>query len=245
MDKRAQSRSPRGSMFGRRVSAGPAWGDDVVVGFPQSRGQLAEDVAQHIRGLIFDGTLKPGARIRPVELAADLGLSRLPIRQALAQLEQEGLVDHLPNRGTFISPLSREDVLDHFLAFGLISGLSAYHAARQATDVEVSHLHEINEALRANPIHSEQERLNWRFHTALNRTSRSRRVQSILRHLAKTIPPGFYGETWSDQAYEEHVKIINAISSHDAEAAQAAVVEHLRSSGERAVHLLDEAGFWR
>jgi DNA-binding GntR family transcriptional regulator len=232
-------------MLGGRPPAGPAWSDDVVIGFPHSRGQLAEDVAQHIRGLIFDGTLKPGSRIRPVELAADLGLSRLPIRQALAQLEQEGLVDHLPNRGTFVSSLSREDVIDHFLAFGLISGLAAFHAAREATDEEAAHLHEINEALRANPIHSDQERLNWRFHTALNRASRSRRVQSILRHLAKTIPPGFYRETWSDQAYEEHVRIINAIASHDPEAAQAAVVEHLRSSGEHAVELLDEAGFWR
>lgn len=239
---------PRGSMLGEPQPggrpAGPVWGDEVVMGFPHSRGQLAEDVAQHIRGLIFDGTLKPGSRIRPVELAADLGLSRLPIRQALAQLEQEGLVDHLPNRGTFVSPLSREDVIDHFLAFGLVSGLSAYHAAGQATDAETTHLREINEALRANPIHSEQERLNWRFHTALNRTSRSRRVQSILRHLAKTIPPGFYRETWSDQAYDEHVRIIEAIASRDAGAAQAATVEHLRSSGEHAVQLLDEAGFW-
>lgn len=230
---------------GGSVRRPPGWADDLSVGFMQSHGKLDEDIARYIRGLIFDGTLKPNTRIRPVEIAADLGVSRLPVREALVHLKQEGLVDHVPNRGTFVSTLSREDVIDHFLAFGLVSGLAAYRAAQHATEDEATHLQEINEALRANPIHNEQERLNWRFHATLNRASRSRRVRSILRHLAKTIPPGFYGESWSDRAYEEHVTIVKAVQRRDSEAAQRAVVEHLQSSGEHAVHLLEETGFWR
>src|SRR4051794_28317614 len=76
---------------------------------------LLRDAAYvRLRDAILDGTLAPGEQLRDAELVAWLGLSRTPIREALARLEQQGLVESAPNRWTRVAPIDRDDARDAF-----------------------------------------------------------------------------------------------------------------------------------
>jgi DNA-binding GntR family transcriptional regulator len=71
---------------------------------------LKEQVVKLLRGAILSGKIKPGERLNESELARDLGLSRIPVREALQQLQQQGLVIDAPRRGKFVVNLSEEDI---------------------------------------------------------------------------------------------------------------------------------------
>lgn len=98
-----------------------------------TRKPLSHDVAVAIRSAIFAGHMKPGDRILETELAEQLQVSRGPVREALAQLEQEGLVARLPHRGTFVSTLSRQDAHEIYTLRALLDGEAAALAAGRLT----------------------------------------------------------------------------------------------------------------
>jgi DNA-binding GntR family transcriptional regulator len=87
---------------------------------------LLRDAAYvRLRDAILDGTLAPGEQLRDADLVAWLGLSRTPIREALARLEQQGLVESAPNRWTRVAPIDRDDVRDAFEVVAALHGLAA------------------------------------------------------------------------------------------------------------------------
>ena len=90
------------------------------------RRNLAEDVAEHIRQEILAGRFRPGDRIDQDAIAVQLGVSRLPVREALIALDQEGLIESIPRRGAYVQRLEREDIADHYQLFGQAAGLAAY-----------------------------------------------------------------------------------------------------------------------
>src|SRR5260370_15727041 len=77
---------------------------------PAMRQTLADSITQSLRDAIFDGLFKPGQRLAEAQLASSLKVSRAPVREALASLEQEGLVNRTAGGATTVSHLSREDV---------------------------------------------------------------------------------------------------------------------------------------
>jgi DNA-binding GntR family transcriptional regulator len=94
---------------------------------------VREVAYRRLRQLIVDGTLAPGQRIFENELADQLGISRTPLREALRQLETEGLVQMHPRRGAIIAPLSAADMHEEFLIRATLEGLAIELAAPQLT----------------------------------------------------------------------------------------------------------------
>src|SRR5665213_2811798 len=95
-----------------------------------------EHIAAHIRSLIFEGELRPGMRVPQDAIAQDLGVSRIPVREALIVLEREGWVTTEMHRGAFINSLDKRAVHDHYELFGLIYGFAAKRAlARGSKDL--------------------------------------------------------------------------------------------------------------
>jgi DNA-binding GntR family transcriptional regulator len=93
-------------------------------------------IASHIRRLIFEGELRAGMRVPQDAIASDLGVSRIPVREALIVLEREGWVTNEMHRGAFISALDEQAVHDHYELYGLIYGFAADRAlARGAADL--------------------------------------------------------------------------------------------------------------
>jgi DNA-binding GntR family transcriptional regulator len=92
---------------------------------PVPRRLLRDDAYATLRGAILDGTLAPGERLRDSELCSWLGLSRTPVREALARLEEDGLVETSPQRFTRVSPLDRHEARDAFQLVAAIHSLAA------------------------------------------------------------------------------------------------------------------------
>jgi DNA-binding GntR family transcriptional regulator len=211
------------------------------------RPNLKDMVARRLREMIFTGQLHPGSKVDQDEMAAQLGVSKLPVREALIALESEGLIDNIPRRGAFVAPLSRDDVRDHYNLFGLVSGLAAERAATRLSDEELDALEGLAEHMARSDSAQEQEELNFRFHRLVNLAGGSRRLRSVLRLLGNSIPARFFvfAPGWSEVAEHDHRRILDALRERDPDAARRAVEHHLRDSADHAVRILEERGFWQ
>lgn len=211
---------------------------------PIRRGGLAEDIVSYVRGQILSGQIKPGEKVDQEAIAEALDVSRSPIREALVILGQEGLLDVTPRRGAFVADLTREDVIDHYELFGLISGRVAAMAADQMTDENLADLRDVHEQFAAAEA-DEHSKLNNEFHRLIN-SAAPRRTRWLLRHLERSIPEGFYGATpgWTEKAVTDHHAIVEAVSQRNSASARHAMEEHLHSAGVAAVQALEEQGFW-
>lgn len=211
------------------------------------RPNLKDAVAAHVRALIFSGHLRPGGKIDQDQLAADLSVSKLPVREALITLESEGLVENVARRGAFVAQISRTDVHDHFNVFGMASGLAAERAATRLGEADLAHLGDLAAAMEASASPADQESLNFAFHRTINTAGGSRRLRSVLQLLGNSIPTRFFVSHpgWAAIAHAHHRDILSALQAHDGPAARAAMERHLRDSAEHAERILSERGFWR
>lgn len=210
------------------------------------RRNLAEDVADHIRDAILTGRLRPGQRIDQDALAAELGVSRLPVREALIALDQEGLIDTLPRRGSYVQRLRPDDIADHYEIFGHVSGLAAARAAGRLDDEGLAALRAVHDRMAAATDPQEQERLNFEFHRLVNAAGASRRLTSVLRLLSRSLPMHYYAFVpgWSAAAQDQHGQILRALERRDPQAAQQAMERHLADSAQHAVAVLRRLDFF-
>ncbi len=211
---------------------------------PIRRGGLAEEIVSYVRGQILSGRIKPGEKVDQEAIAEALDVSRSPIREALVILGQEGLLDVTPRRGAFVANLTREDVIDHYELFGLISGRVAAMAADQMTVDDLADLRAVHDQFAA-ASGDEHSKLNDQFHRLINKAA-PRRTRWLLRHLERSIPEGFYGTTpgWTEKAVVDHHTIVDALARRDSARAREAMEEHLHSAGVAAVNALEGQGFW-
>ena len=207
---------------------------------------LKDQVARHIREQVLSGELRPGHKIDQDALAGELGVSKLPVREALIVLEGEGLVDNIARRGAFVASLTPEDVLDHYAIYGMVSGLAAERATERLTDDDLAELEDLVGRMADTGDAQEQEELNFLFHKVVHRAGGSRRLNAVLRLLSHTIPARFFEFTtdWPDRANADHREILHALRARDATRSRELVFEHLRAGGEYAVRALESNGFW-
>ena len=85
---------------------------DVTFGWHEQRTTTPDGVHRVLRAAILDGSVPPGGQLREAHIAADLGISRSPLREALTRLEEEGLVVKIPFRGAFVAEVSAQDVAE-------------------------------------------------------------------------------------------------------------------------------------
>src|SRR5690606_18431475 len=104
-------------------------------------------VQERVRQAILDGILPAGSRIDQNQLAADLNVSLVPVREALKMLEGEGFVQIIPRRGAFITEASIPDMEDLYFTRQLLEGQAAYHAAEKLTDDHIRQLEEYYELM--------------------------------------------------------------------------------------------------
>jgi DNA-binding GntR family transcriptional regulator len=202
-------------------------------------------VAIELRDMILSGRLGFGERIDQDAVADAHGMSRLPVREALIALEQEGLVVNTPRRGAYVAQLSAEDVLDQYEVYGLVAGLAAARAAERLTADEVADLRKAHVQFGKAKGGAAQQRSNEEFHRIINRAASSR-LRSMLGLLARSLPSHHYmfDSAWAALAAKHHAKVLVAIEHRDPPGARAAMTEHLVASGHQAVVALKKKGFW-
>ncbi|MFG2442734.1 GntR family transcriptional regulator [Nocardia fluminea] len=206
---------------------------------------LKAAAVQEIRRRIFAGELRPGDKIDQDEIAEFLGISKLPVREALIALELESIVDMPPRRGAFVAPMTRDDVRDHYWLLGVVSGLAAARAAARISDTSLDALEAILDRMET-ASSRDRETLNFEFHRMINRASGSRRLLTELKVLGSSGPHGFYEahDDWPETADRDHREILNALRGRDADTARTTTEEHFRHGGDRAVEMLEARRFW-
>ncbi|UXA19612.1 GntR family transcriptional regulator [Mycobacterium sp. SMC-4] len=198
------------------------------------RPQLAEDVAGFVRRRIFDGTYAAGSYVRLEQLAADLGISVTPVREALFELKAEGLLDQQPRRGFVVRPVTVRDITDVSDVQAYIGGELAARAARAINDDQVEALTAIQSELEAAYAADDGERavrLNHEFHKGINVAADSPKLAQLMSQITRYAPETVFPtiRDWPEQSNGHHRRVLDALARRDAEAARAAMSEHLRS----------------
>jgi DNA-binding GntR family transcriptional regulator len=158
-----------------------------------SRMSRGEEAARYIRGLIFDGELLPGSRVPQDDIARVLGVSRIPVREALIALEREGWVTIELNRGAFVNALDAQALLDHYELYGMIFGFVARRALDRAESGElVRVLDQIVRDLGATDDPDEILQLTIAYQRTLVDSARSPRVRPMIRALNQLVPGDFF-----------------------------------------------------
>ncbi len=210
------------------------------------RPNLAEEVAAHLRSGILSGRLRSGERIDQDAVAEELGVSRLPVREALISLDREGLVHTIPRKGSYVSHVDRGDVADHYLIFGQVAGLAAARAVARLDDDGQAALSDLHERMLAADNLVEQQHLNHEFHRTINRAAGSQRMISMLQLLSRSLPMPYqdFPPEWLDEANRQHREIVDAFRRRDTLAAQRAMEQHINASARHAIEVLERLDFF-
>ncbi|MFC0549139.1 GntR family transcriptional regulator [Kutzneria chonburiensis] len=211
-----------------------------------SRPQLSDEVAAHLREAIMSGALQPGQFVRLDAVAAELGVSVTPVREALLALRGEDMVELEPRRGFVVSPLSRRDVKD---MFGLQAELAAQLIGRATTlisEQQLAHVAQVADELAAAEGHQELSTLEYEFHRLINKAAGSRKLARFLDMASRYTPARVYtaDPEWRVQVVADHAAIVAALRARDANAAREAVYRHVKDGERRLLRHLDAVGMW-
>lgn len=196
---------------------------------------LTSLAAKEIREGIVSGRLKPGVRLVEGKLSEEMGISRMPVREALRLLAAEGLVTIEPRRGATVSQFTAEQVREMVEVRATLEGLNAKLAARRHDKAEIAKLKQILEAgskLTSSDDLASLEHQNAQFHDALAQCGANTVLMEILGSLRERTALLFtidnrnrIRETW-----KEHSKILKAVIAGDADLAAKLAASHVYSS---------------
>ena len=164
-------------------------------------------VFHKIREDILNGKYKQNEELREATIGAELGVSRTPVREAFRQLELEGLLKMIPNKGTYVTGITRKDVHDIYMIRSLLEGLCARWATEKITPEQLNEMEEnvyLSEFHESKGHSDQMAELDNRFHEILYRIRRMT-LASEKRGRASN---------------KEHHEIMEAIKAHDADKAE-------------------------
>lgn len=205
---------------------------------------LRDRIDEELRDRILGGVYESGLKLDLDELAVEFGSSRTPVREALIQLSQDGLVEMIPRRGVRVLGLSLESIQDNFDVFGALSGIAAGWTAERADSELLDRLATRKRALdEAQGDHS-LATANWEFHREIHRACGSSRLRSVMQNVSKLMPAGYFRLIPSqvDVSAAEHQLLLNAIQQRDKLAARELAEDHVRAAGRQMVEVLKSQG---
>jgi DNA-binding GntR family transcriptional regulator len=180
---------------------------------------------------------QPGESLIETKLSEELGVSRTPIREAIRQLELEGLVQSIPNKGAIVKGISPQDIEDIYTIRMLIEGLAARWATEKITGVELG---ELKEAIGLEEFYTLKNDLGHllqfdsRFHDIIFKACKSKPLMHTLsafhHYVQKARNISLSSPGRARLVLEEHKAIFQAITEHDAERAERLTTEHIRNA---------------
>jgi len=209
---------------------------------------LKDQAYQRIKTLILSGRFSGGGTLNIDWLASQLGISRTPIREALLLLEQEGLVQTVPYKGTFVVDVSKKDVEEIYQVREVLEPLAVRLATPVIPDDELKEM----EALLAS-ISGEIERRDFecyfksgiQFHDLVAQHCNNSVLQQLLGSLMHRVysVPVFSKKRPVDhmrQSFREHCLVLDAIMERDVAKAGRLMAEHIKNSGKRVAELIQD-----
>lgn len=221
------------------MSSGAAPGIVTAVTRPLRPPTAQEFVLSELRQAIVSGRLAPGEPIRQDALAEQLGVSRVPLREALKILEGEGQVTYRPHRGYFVADLSLDDLLEVYRIRQLLEAEAARRAVDLLTEADLGRLveaqREVDKAGEASDIVT-MTAANRRFHFTLLEAAGMPRLMRLIRILwdaTDTYRAVYYNDEQNRQRVSrEHDVIVSAVRSRDVELVVRVLDEHRNAAVE-------------
>ena len=206
---------------------------------PLSPRALYQDVAERLRQQIFARALEPGSWIDEQKLAAEFGISRTPLREALKVLAVEGLVTMKVRRGAYVTEMSRDDVAQIYHLLGLIESDAAAQVAARADDAQRAVLRALHERLEKQVRQRDAFfAVNEQFHLALLEAAGNRWAMQAAIDLRKVMKLNRHHSLFKQgrlsESLAEHRALMRALEARDAEGARRAMREHFESGLEAA-----------
>jgi len=197
-----------------------------------------EKVYKILQEDIIERRLLPGQRLVERELIERLGVSKTPVREALARLKKDGLVKGSLHQSVFVTRILRKDAVEIYDLREVLEGLAAKGAAEKITPKKVEELHSIiklsEECVKENDL-KEYARLDLEFHSLIGMISGNERLCEIMQHLhyqtrllmstSMTLPG-----RGAKISLSEHKKIVEAIIDQNPELAEKMAKEHIRNT---------------
>ena len=211
---------------------------------PPVRRTLSDEVVERLRKAILNGILSPDEPLRENLLAESMGVSRGPIREALSELEREGLVINRSNGRSVVARLSQQDLEEVYSLRRVLERLAVEYACQRATPADLAEMQAVVDdmAARIRKGMNEQDaaELDLRFHDILYRASGHQRLLSYWT----TLRPQIYvfllsrnvaSPDFRDSAVRGHQVILDAIKDHDEARAQSLIEGHLNFAYSRVI----------
>lgn len=196
---------------------------------------LHEEIANNIRKLIMSGQLQEGDKIKEDELCSSMGISKTPLREALRVLSVEGLIKLVPNRGSFVSTPTFEEIKEMFDVMSVLEGICARAAAEKMSAKDLKNLEKLHNKLEKNFKHRAQReyiRINNQFHSFVQELAGNRTLNQIVnglrqkillyRYQSLNLPERF------EQSIQEHRDLIAAFRKKDPKKAETLMRRHLK-----------------
>ena len=206
-----------------------------------NREMLHNQVCSILRSAILRGDFEPGERLVQTELAEMIGVSRMPIREALRTLEIEGLVTMEPHKGAVVRVLEKEDVEEIYELRSVLESLALKKSMQHFAEEDRRLIKQYHDSM-VEATTEEYIELNKEFHDLLTSSCESPRllgfINTISRGLAQDTPLVIPGQM--KKSNTEHEKIVQAILENDADGAAEHLAEHIHRTGRELVKYLDE-----
>lgn len=209
---------------------------------PPPKRNLAEDIVNRLREAIYSGQLAPNERLREEVLASMLGLSRGPVREALAQLEREGLVIRQPNRGATVARLAAEDVEEVYSLRLALEQLAVRQVLRRndpaCFDAMQGVVDEMAKCLKRGITTQEAAILDIRFHERIYEGSQHKRLLTVWSTLRPQIhifllSRNVVNADFGQYIVPDHQRLLDVMRAGDEAGALAALQDHLKGAYER------------
>lgn len=203
---------------------------------PAQKRVLADEVVDILRSAILDGRLAPEQQILEAQVARMMGVSRGPVREALARLEQEGLVYKLRNRGTFVARLSRSDVEEVYTLRRSLELLAVEYFMKNATADDIARLEgvveRISQAAGRDISPKEAVDLDIQFHETLVRGARHQRLLEAWLNLREQVRVVLLSRNVANGDFRDllpgqHLEVLKAMRDRDLTRAISLLSEHM------------------
>ena len=201
---------------------------------------LSTNLYTELQEDVLTGKLKPGEKLTEQKICNEYKVSRTPVREALRQLEMDGLIENIPNRGAFVVGLSRQDIEDMHLLRKDYEMQAVKWAIERITEEEMQELEETFEFMEFYTMKNDINKMlniNTAFHQIIYAATHNRMLKQILTsyqtYLKHCSPSNYYLQDYLDVVLSEHRAIFEAFQAGDVEGGALAMKLHMEHSQSR------------
>lgn len=201
---------------------------------------LSTNLYAELQEDILTGKLKPNEKLTEQKICNEYNVSRTPVREALRQLETDGLIETIPNRGAFVLGLSDQDIEDMCVLRKIYETQAVKWAITRITEDEINQLEETFEFMEFYTMKNDINKMlsiNTAFHQIIYNATHNRMLKQLLSsyqiYLKYCSPSNYYAPDYLNQVLAEHRAIFDAFKAKDPESGARAMEIHMDNSANR------------